>query len=330
MITRDKIEDPNAHVIWDSEPTDCHCPHCNEDVTTFITYKASIATYVAAFTVWVIFGWASIFCLPLIFPAFKEDVHHCPTCLNILHKKSRIRLPEFRADVMTLKLGNCAMVLSMKYVIIFVLIFVVIIIFQFLRGVNLFDLDDAGPFIPKTWNNFLDDCTPRGYHNPSLGGVARLSQKFDQMYRFKNIKWEAEVVAVREGVNFFAWKTDSMLVCRGIPPQYITMNPDMILMFSHDLEERVSEVIPPIFIRFNATMVGLGRRGTAHLLKLWDFEVIEKPSAADDPSIVIVGESENSEEINNLLTAVKEALNKPESKDKSSEEDLDQKSSGGD
>lgn len=301
IISRDQIADPNAAVQWESVPTDCHCPHCDEAVTTFIEYKASFLTYVVAFFAWVLFGWFSIFLLPIIFPAFKEDVHHCPKCLNVLHKQSRLRLPEFKADVMTLKMGNCAMVLSMKYVLMFVIIVFVILAFQLLRGMNFFEITDPGKVSTSTWKQFLEDCTPpRGFRNPSLGGISRLSQNFDAKYRLRNVVWDAEVMSIREGLKFLAWKTENMMVARGIPPQYPSVIPDMILMFPESMDEKVSDLIPPAYIRFNATIAGLGRRGTAHLLKVWDFDIIDKPEEAAPPA-----EPESNDRSSDLENVVK-------------------------
>ncbi|CAK0860936.1 unnamed protein product, partial [Prorocentrum cordatum] len=54
--------------------------------------------------------------LPLLWPAFKDVVHHCPRCLNVITRKSRISVPTFRSEVMSFKVGSCAVVLARKYV----------------------------------------------------------------------------------------------------------------------------------------------------------------------------------------------------------------------
>jgi len=288
-IDVDKIEDPNEKVQWDDcEPTVCHCPHCKTQVTTFIEYKPSWITYLLAIGTWILFGWLAICFIPIIFPAFKDVIHHCPNCLNVLHKQSRVQMPRFSSEIMTLRCGSCAMVLSMRYVIIFVIFVFIVVIFQFLRTYEGFEPMDIepGPRSDLTWENYFNDCTLRGSgRTNNLAGLSRIYQVFEQKYRKRTFIWEGEVLSIREGFDFAFFRTNNMILVRGVPSAYLPMIPDMILMFSPDLNNKVAPIIPPAFIRFNATLVGLGRRGTAHILKAWDLWELEEPGTDTDGSI---------------------------------------------
>jgi len=313
-IDVEKIEDVNEKVKWDDcEPTVCHCPHCNVEVTTFLEYKPSWITYLLAISTWVLFGWLAICFIPIIFPAFKDVIHHCPNCLNVLHRQSRVQMPRFQSEIMTLKFGSCAMVLSMKYLIIFVLVVFVIVLFQFLRGYEGFEPMDIepGPVSKLTWENYLEDCTIRGSgRSNNLASLSRIYQVFERKYRRRTFLWEGEVLSVREGFDFAFFRTNNMILVRGVPSLYLPMIPDMILMFSPELNDKVAPLLPPAFIRFNATLVGLGRRGTAHILKLWDLWELDTPDI--QPGSVLSGTKITA----SLLKAapVKELAGAPDSK----------------
>ena len=45
---------------------------------------------------------------------------------------------------------------------------------------------------------------------------------------------------------------------------------DIVLMFDSDLNEKVSMLKPGNKVWFNATLFGLGRRGSPHVMHMWD------------------------------------------------------------
>lgn len=75
-------------------------------------------------------NWAAICIVPLVYPLFKDVVHHCPRCLRVLATRSRVMLPKVSdevcfkrqhslqvvVEVMSFRVGSCACVLARKYV----------------------------------------------------------------------------------------------------------------------------------------------------------------------------------------------------------------------
>lgn len=57
--------------------------------------------------------------MPIFWPIFKDVVHHCPFCHNVLAQHSRIRLPKVEKEIFTIQVGSCALVLSRKYAYLF-------------------------------------------------------------------------------------------------------------------------------------------------------------------------------------------------------------------
>eukprot|EP00927_Polykrikos_kofoidii_P001026 TRINITY_DN10372_c0_g1_i2.p1 TRINITY_DN10372_c0_g1~~TRINITY_DN10372_c0_g1_i2.p1 ORF type:complete len:421 (+),score=67.85 TRINITY_DN10372_c0_g1_i2:157-1419(+) len=269
-------QDPNEGVTFGDTPVHCDCPHCERSVITFIDHESSWVTWVLGFVVWFSLGWLAFWVLPLLWPAFKDVVHHCPRCLNVIERKSRIILPTFRSEVMTFKVGGCAIVLARKYVMI-ALIFVSMIIgcYVLRSTVHLSGHEmEMGPQSMLSWDDFLFDCGPR----TSLGHRAATSRSFD-MYRKRTFKWQGEVNHIREGFDVFFLHTKSVVMMRMYPARYPRRDlPDVALLFGEDLNPEVAELNPGDWVEFEATMTAHGHRGDPEVMALWHIRKKEKPS----------------------------------------------------
>eukprot|EP00435_Cladocopium_sp_Y103_P061280 s945_g22.t4 len=175
-------DDPNEGLIFGDMPERCTCPHCERAVVTFIDYEASWVTWLLAIVVWFSLGWMAFWVLPLLWPAFKDVVHHCPRCLNVIARKSRISLPTFRTEVCSIKVGNCAVVLARKYVIIFLGLLATIVAVYCLR--SFVHVNGASPEVSKgvpsklNWEDFLFDCGPKS----SLRSRGSSAMVFDENF----------------------------------------------------------------------------------------------------------------------------------------------------
>merc|ERR1719464_1628169 len=121
-ISRDKKDDPgeddeeDGDLIFDQVPVRVICPHCGLSIITFIEHEASWVTYVVSGVLFLVLNWAALCIVPVVYPLFKDVVHHCPRCLNVLATRSRVSLPSFKSDVMSFRFGSCVVVLARKYV----------------------------------------------------------------------------------------------------------------------------------------------------------------------------------------------------------------------
>lgn len=271
-------EDPNEGVVFGDMSERCTCPHCEKIITTFIDYEASWVTWVLAFTVWFSLGWMAMWVLPLLWPAFKDVVHHCPRCLNVIARKSRIALPTFRTEVMSFKIGNCAVVLARKYVIIFLILASVIAGFACLR--STMHIENAphfnkGPPSSLTWDDFIFDCGPR----TSLRSRADTSRAFDRRYRGKTLKWQGEVRVIREGFEVLFMKTKSVLMMTMHPNRFPRRDaPDIALIFGEDLNKEVAVLNPGDWVEFEATMSAHGFRGDPEVMVMFHIKTVPAPS----------------------------------------------------
>lgn len=271
-------EDPNEGLAFGDMPERCTCPHCERVVVTFIDYEASFVTWILGFVVWISLGWMALWVLPLLWPAFKDIVHHCPRCLNALARKSRISLPTFRTEVMTCKIGNCAVVLARKYVIIFFALVAVIITVGVLRStvhLQTTPMIEKGPPSMLTWEDFIFECGPRTALRQRVG----VAKAFDERFRHKTFTWQGEVRAIREGFEVFFLKTKSILMVNMYPQRFPRREvSDVALIFGDDLNTEVALLNVGDWLEFEATMTAHGYHGDPEVMTLWHVKVIPKPS----------------------------------------------------
>lgn len=271
-------DDPNEGLVFGDVPEHCSCPHCDRSVVTFIDHEASWVTWLLGLVVWFSLGWMAFWILPLLWPAFKDVVHHCPRCLNVVARKSRISLPTFRTEVMTFKIGGCAVVLARKYVAIMLGLVVTILGVYLLRStvhLNTIAEVQKGPPSLLTWDDFLLDCGPR----TSLRHRASTARSFEERFRRRTFKWQGEVQLIREGFDVFFVKTKSVVMVKMYPQRYPRRDmPDVALLFSEDRNAEVGTLEPGEWVEFEATMAAHGYRGDPEVMMLWHISGAQRPS----------------------------------------------------
>jgi hypothetical protein len=268
--------DPNEGVVFEQTPIRCTCPHCERHVITFIDHETSWVTWLLGLVVWISLGWMAFWVLPVLWPAFKDVVHHCPRCLNVIATKSRISLPTFRSEVMTFKVGSCAVVLARKYVVIFVgLVGVIATVYCFRSSVHLQAYEiPKGPASKLTWEEFVVDCGPK----PRLRHRSSSLHAFEKKYRQRTMTWEGEVKQIREGFDVFFFHTKSVLMVQMYPPRYPHHDhPDIAILFGESQNELVADLAPGDWIEFEATMAAKGYRGDPEVMMLWRTKVKPRP-----------------------------------------------------
>jgi len=269
---------------FDQAPVKCRCPHCHGNIITFIDYEPSWITYTMAVIVILVSGWFAICVIPLLWPVFKDVVHYCPRCLNVLARRSRVQIIRNKEseDVMTLKFGNCAMVLSRRYLCFFITVTCCIMMFHLYRTHNnqgetsVLDLR-MGEISPLSWDDFLRDCGVRS----SLGNPIHVHAAFDEKYKEKTFQWSGTVEAIDLGWNYYFWRSASRIWV-GMPHhQYMNVKADLDLLFlpSDSKDLSLDDLKPKERITFIATFATqLGRRGIPHPMRLHSLERLKKTS----------------------------------------------------
>lgn len=273
--------------VYDQHPVKVTCPYCRGSVTTYIDYETTGLTYMAALVCVLTLNWASICVVPILWQVLKDVVHHCPRCLSVLGRRSRVGLPNWRQQVMQFRLGSCVVVLQRKWVL--VLLVLVVLIFgihwardgSHHRGGLLGAIGPQGevvrgPDSDATWQDFAEDCGVRSY----LGNPIHVSVAFDKNYKNRTVHWNGQVHRHRDTWGFFLlFGTRGLMEVRMDPPQQRMKGnlPDLLLEYdSPKVREIVAEIPDGAWFDFEATMLEVGRRGAPHLAWLWSAKPAEK------------------------------------------------------
>eukprot|EP00928_Gymnodinium_smaydae_P087682 TRINITY_DN71914_c0_g1_i1.p1 TRINITY_DN71914_c0_g1~~TRINITY_DN71914_c0_g1_i1.p1 ORF type:complete len:313 (-),score=57.79 TRINITY_DN71914_c0_g1_i1:474-1412(-) len=283
-VVRDKKEEDPApeesdDIVFDQTPVRVACPHCGHNIITFIEHESSWVTYAACLVLLMVLGWAALCVVPVVFPLFKDVVHHCPRCLNVLATRSRVVLPSPKQEVMSFRFGSCVVVLARKYVLLLVGLTTLIGGIHFIRtsggprtGV---DALERTPLDASTWQDFQRDCGYKSY----LGNPIHVSLAFDQKYKNKTFKWEGALHHVEEGLNFLWVNQKGAVFVRMDPPQFPgSMGrhalADLVLLYDNGspVSKEIDKLKRGDTLNFEATMAEVGRRGSPHVMKLWELQ----------------------------------------------------------
>jgi hypothetical protein len=263
-------------IVFDQTPVKVVCPHCGLSVITFIEHESSWVTYLTAIVLLMTLGWAALCVVPIVFPLFKDVVHHCPRCLNVLATRSRVAISGIKSEVMSLRFGSCVIVLARKWVILLVGLMVLIGGIHTLRNgrtsVNSpADLPTRMMPTALTWQDFSKDCGFKSY----LGNPIHVTMSFAEKYKGKTFRWQGKVHHVEEGFTLLWWSQRGAVFARMDPPQFTSKreSPDLVLLYdetSKALSQQVTKLKRGEFFDFEASMAEVGRRGAPHTMVLWD------------------------------------------------------------
>eukprot|EP00922_Rhytidocystis_sp_ex-Travisia-forbesii_P003055 GHVS01004475.1.p1 GENE.GHVS01004475.1~~GHVS01004475.1.p1 ORF type:complete len:535 (+),score=110.71 GHVS01004475.1:109-1713(+) len=245
-------------------PVQCLCRHCGAAVLSHVEIVTSWVTCILALVCFLLLGWISICVLPFLWPVLQDSVHTCPLCQNELSRRRRVSVPSFGKDVVTVRCGTCAVVLSRLYVFVLAGMSAVILIVYggrwYLKHVGLPEIA-KGETVDDSWGDFLQNCGVR----TSFGNPIRAVEMFRDRYDHKTINWSGRVNRIREGI----W-TKNFLFVDMHPSQFRSAEmADLGLMFGANLTDVVKHFKPGDRVDFEATMVELGRRGNPHFGVLW-------------------------------------------------------------
>lgn len=264
-------EQEGEDIIFDQSPVKVICPHCGLSIITYIEYESSWLTYLAALVSLMTLGWAAICVVPIIFPLFKDVVHHCPRCLHVLATRSRLAISGFKSEVMSLRLGSCVVVLARKWVLLFVGLMVLIGGIHFIRNsqqpfTDGADMPQRGAVVPLTWADFVKDCGYKSY----LGNPIHVSMAFSEKYKNQTFQWHGEALHVLEGFNLF-WLSQRTAIYVRMDPASNGGHPDLVLLAGNDkVGADAAKLQPKAPFGFEATMVELGKRRMPHTMMVWE------------------------------------------------------------
>jgi len=280
-------EEDEDDLVFDQTPVRVVCPHCGLNVITFIEHESSWVTYVTAVVLLLTLGWAALCVVPIVYPLFKDVVHHCPRCLNVLATRSRVAITGFRSEVMSLRFGSCVVVLARKWVLLLVGLSVLIGGIHWCRSSHSSsapaDMPKRGPVQSATWEEFSKDCGYKSY----LGNPIHVTVAFSEKYKEKTFRWEGALHHIEDGFSFLWFNQRGALYARMSPSQFSTRRdvPDIVLLFD-DADQvglQALKLKRGTAFSFEATMVEVGRRGSPHVMALWAVHPARARSSAGRP-----------------------------------------------
>jgi len=248
-----------------------NCPHCGLNIITFIEHESSWLTYTVSIVLLFVLNWAALCVVPVVYPLFKDVVHHCPRCLSVLATRSRVSVPRVTDEIMTFRFGTCVIVLARKYVFVLMVFLTLITGYHSVRssGVSHSLIDEVvrGEPMVSTWQDFINDCGFKSY----LGNPIHVTVAFNENYKNKTISWNGEVHHIEPGFTFFWWSQRGAVFVQMDPPQLPAKRdaPDLVLLYEDGKMPDVGNYKRGASISFEATFVEVGRRGAPHVMAMW-------------------------------------------------------------
>jgi len=269
-------EEGDGEVVYDQSPVRVVCPHCGLSVVSFIEHESSWVTYAVAIVLLMVLNWAALCVVPVVFPLFKDVVHHCPKCLSVLAKTPRVAITSFKQEVMSFRFGSCVLVLARKYVLMLVAVMAVVGGLHFLRTAGApvagAELLPRGELSTIGWQDFLKDCGYKSY----LGNPIHVTMAFNEFYKNKTVHWKGSLHAIEEGLSLLWWNQRGAVYVRMDPPQFTGRRglPDLLLTYTEGttVAATVRKLKRGSGLDFEATFMEVGRRGAPHVLALWDLK----------------------------------------------------------
>eukprot|EP00933_Yihiella_yeosuensis_P069902 TRINITY_DN7699_c0_g1_i2.p1 TRINITY_DN7699_c0_g1~~TRINITY_DN7699_c0_g1_i2.p1 ORF type:complete len:210 (-),score=26.23 TRINITY_DN7699_c0_g1_i2:1245-1874(-) len=185
-------QEEEEDLIFDQTPVKVACPHCGVNIITFIEHESSWVTFLVCIVLFMVLNWAAICIVPVVYPLFKDVVHHCPRCLRVLATRSRVLLPSLKHEVMSFRFGSCAVVLARKYVLALAAMMTLIGSIHWIRssGVPATGADAVvrSEVSDLRWEDFLKDCGFKSY----LGNPIHVTVAFNEKFKNKTFHWAGQ------------------------------------------------------------------------------------------------------------------------------------------
>lgn len=237
------------------------CRACDAKVSTYLSSESTYYTWGILALVCFIFRWWAFLLLPFVFPLARALVVRCTRCDTKLTSYNPFGLPSLREEVVTLKCGQCAVVLSRSYVytLVGVLTLFIVAFWVFSAPIETHVIRSAA-----SWNEYLQDCGAEVV----LKNPIRANLAFQTKYENREVSWDGFLVKLSE--NRGAWwnggHAATLLV--KMQPSESDVHADIILSFDEDELGEYAGALSTLergaHLAFNATLVTMGNEHRLH------------------------------------------------------------------
>lgn len=267
----DDEEQPVAKGQYKGSVTLHKCPQCDSLVTTYSSAETTYFTFILCFLTVLVFNLWSVCLLPFVIPLSKAVIQRCSRCDYILSTHQPYGLLSLKDEILTLKCGECALVISRTYFLAIVSVLIFIIIFVLAPAPVP---SKPSLVLQTTWPEYLKDCGGEVILQNSI----RATEIFSQKYEGNIINWDGYMMRINQ--NFGWFKGDhAIVILVKMDPSESDIHADLILsMDDWDFNKWRSELgalDKGSRFRFNATFVSVGNEQQLHHLHAMAVEKIE-------------------------------------------------------
>lgn len=228
---------------------------------TTLSLETTVYTWLIGVIVLFFFSYGSICLLPFVVPMSKSLVHRCTRCDNKIAMLNPFNLPSLKDDVMSLKCGECAVVLTRTYLLTFFLIIATCLVF--LR-ISSTEYHHEPNFIPSTWTKYVDDCG----NDTLMSNPKSADFKFRNSYHGNTVSWEGYFMKVTDYSRYWFRGEHAAVFLVKMDPSESDIHADLILSMTDEALElnkfEAMQLEKGDLFAFNATFISMGNQHRLH------------------------------------------------------------------
>lgn len=210
--------------------------------------------------------------LPFVVPLSKAIVHRCSRCSLKLAVVHPFGLPNLKDEVVTFKCGDCAVVLSRRYVLIAGSLVASMILAYWVLSI-------PAPveviYSNTSWTQYLKDCGGEVV----LRNSVKATTAFSHLYEGKTVAWDGYLLKVKENPSVWFRDDHAVIILVKMQPSESDIHADLLLsMDDHDLADYRDDLAAldrGSHFAFNATFVSVGSENNLHHLHAHSIKKLE-------------------------------------------------------
>lgn len=247
------------------------CLECDALVETYSSPEGTYFTVIACCITILIFRVWSLFLLPFVIPLSKAMVIRCNRCDAKLEVHQPFGLFSLKDEVLTLKCGECALVISRTYLLTIVTIISCIFIYFWASTEAVIE---KKVYISTTWPEYLEDCGGEIV----LQNTIKVTDTFNKKYHEKTITWDGYLMKATENYGWFRGEHAVVILVK-MQPSESDIHADLILSMDDSDFYLNTAALASLSrgdkFKFNATFVSPGNEQQLHHLHAHYIEKLE-------------------------------------------------------
>ncbi|CDO62765.1 conserved Plasmodium protein, unknown function [Plasmodium reichenowi] len=246
-----------------------NCDYCNKHVYPLIKTYTPLFVYIMIIILFVFISFFTIFLLPLLYLTFKQKKYICPYCEKNLTSSEKLFKVKRENQILTFQFPKCAIIISAKYLALFLSLIFLIFFFYIIRITSHFNLDNfvKGPYITSSWIDYLEDCGNKSQFRNKFNSI----HNFKKLYYSNTVLWRGSFFQIKEG-----FLNSNSLYIKMNPSEYKYDRPDIRALFNNNLISQIENLQKNDYIEFECTLIEISKNKSPHLCLLWNVKLIEK------------------------------------------------------